>query len=64
MGKTPGNFIVIAEKKKRGKLGKWETKGYYVCSAQVRFVVAWKPKDAPKEEKESAIVLADLVMRI
>lgn len=29
---------------------------------KIRFIVAWKSKDAPKDEKESAIVLADLVM--
>ena len=34
-----------------------------VIAAHVRFIVAWKPKDAPREEKESAIVLADLVMK-
>ena len=45
------------------RLAKWESKGYRVVSATVRFVVAWKPKDAPKEEKESAVLLADLVLK-
>lgn len=31
-------------------------------SASVRFVVAWKPKDAPKEEAETAVLLPDLVL--
>lgn len=44
------------------KIGKWELKGYKVTTAKIRFIVAWKSKDAPKDEKESAIVLADLVM--
>lgn len=44
------------------KLGKWELKGYKVTAARIRFIVAWKSKDAPRDEKESAIVLADLVM--
>ena len=44
------------------KIGKWELKGYKVTAAKIRFIVAWKSKDAPKDEKESAIVLADLVM--
>lgn len=59
-----GKDIAMLSIKMQEKLGKWEAKGYHVCSVQARFVVAWKPKDAPKEEKESAIVLADLVMRI
>ena len=37
-------------------------KGYSVKSASVRFVVAWKAKDAPKEEAETAVLLADLVL--
>lgn len=45
------------------KLGKWELKGYKVTAARIRFIVAWKSKDAPRDEKESAIVLADLVMK-
>ena len=45
------------------KIGKWELKGYKVTAAKIRFIVAWKSKDAPKDEKESAIVLADLVMK-
>ena len=44
------------------KIGKWELKGYKVTAAKIRFIVAWKSKEAPKDEKESAIVLADLVM--
>ena len=44
------------------KIGKWELKGYKITTAKIRFIVAWKSKDAPKDEKESAIVLADLVM--
>ena len=45
------------------KIGKWELKGYKVTTVKIRFIVAWKSKDAPKDEKESAIVLADLVMK-
>lgn len=44
------------------KLAEWKERGYEVKSAAVRFVVAWKPKDAPKEEPESAVLLADLVL--
>lgn len=41
-------------------LAHWAEKGYEVQGAKVRFVVAWRPKDAPKDEKDTAIVLADL----
>ena len=58
-----GRDIAMLSMKMQEKLGKWEAKGYHVVSAKVRFIVAWKPKEAPREEKESAIVLADLVMK-
>lgn len=45
------------------KLNELEKKGYRVVSAMVRFIVAWKPKDAPKEEKETAVLLADLTLK-
>ena len=44
----------------RLKLSEWEEKGYKVVEATVRFIVAWKPKEAPKEEPETAVLLADL----
>lgn len=37
---------------------------YKVKSASVRFVVAWKPKDAPKDEAETAVLLADLILSL
>ena len=40
----------------------WTEKGYSVCSSSVRFIVAWKPKDAPKEEPETAVLLIDLTL--
>ena len=43
-------------------LAEWKEKGYEVKSASVRFIVAWKPKDAPKEEPETAVLLADMVL--
>lgn len=45
-------------------LSGWKEKGYEVKSASVRFVVAWKPKDAPKEEPETAVLLADLLLSL
>lgn len=50
--------------KMQDTLSKWEQKGYKVTSASVRFVVAWKAKDAPKNEPETAVLLADLVLSL
>ena len=60
---STGRDIAQLSIKMKEKLGKWEQKGYQVTAAYVRFIVAWKPKDAPRDEKESAIVLANLVMK-
>ena len=46
----------------QGTLSEWKQRGYKVKSASVRFVVAWKPKDAQKNEPETAVLLADLVL--
>ena len=43
-------------------LSAWHDKGYEVRSAAVRFVVAWKPKDEPKEAPETAVLLIDLTL--
>ncbi|MBR6639648.1 MAG: ATP-binding domain-containing protein, partial [Muribaculaceae bacterium] len=40
----------------------WNEKNYFVSNVSIRFIVAWKPKDAPKEEKEHAILLVDLTL--
>ena len=37
-------------------------KGYEIHQASVRFVVAWKPKNSPKEEPEAAVLLIDLTL--
>ena len=42
----------------------WRERGYEVKSASVRFVVAWKPKDAPKDAQETAVLLVDLVLSL
>lgn len=46
-----------------GRTGTMGIKGYLVSSATIRFVVAWKPKDAPKDEKEHAVLLLDLELK-
>ena len=60
---STGRDIAQLSIKMKEKLGKWELKGYKVTAARIRFIVAWKSKDAPRDEKESAIVLADLAMK-
>lgn len=58
-----GNDIALLSIKMQDKLHSWEAKGYKAISASVRFIVAWKPKGAPKEEKETAVLLIDMKMK-
>ena len=50
--------------KMQNTLNGWKERGYEVKSASVRFIVAWKPKDAPKEESETAVLLADMTLSL
>lgn len=50
--------------KMQAKLSEWGKRGYKVKSASVRFIVAWKPKDAQKNEQETAVLLAELVLSL
>ena len=52
--------VAKLSKKMAATLELWKEKGYQVKSAEVRFVVAWKAKDAPKGTQETAVLLADL----
>lgn len=54
--------VVKLSQRMRKTLSEWEERGYKVKSASVRFIVAWKPKEAPKEESETAVLLADLLL--
>ena len=54
--------VAQLSQKMRSELQQWEDKGYHVYKATIRFIVAWRPKDAPKEEKEHAILLLDLAL--
>jgi len=58
------NPVAKLSLKMQGILSDWEKRGYVVRSASVRFVVAWKPKDAPKNESETAVLLADMVLSL
>lgn len=54
--------IAQLSQKMQNELLAWTEKNYYVVSASIRFIVAWRPKDAQHEE-EHAVVLADLMLR-
>lgn len=41
----------------------WAEKNYKVTESTIRFIVAWRPKDASKEEEEHAVLLLDLVLK-
>lgn len=68
-----GNYILSDTKtsrplatlsaKMRETLDKWQNNGYKVETAVTRFIVAWKPQNAPKDEPETAVLLADLILR-
>lgn len=62
---VPNNQQPVAQlsQKMQAELAQWALKGYLVSSATIRFVVAWKPKDAPKDEKEHAVLLLDLDLK-
>ena len=61
----PASGLPVAQlsKKMQDTLSAWQSKGYEVKAVRVRFIVAWKPRNAPKEEQESAVLLADLSLR-
>ncbi len=54
--------VAKLSQKMQATLLEWQGRGYNVKSASVRFVVAWKSKDAPKDDPETAVLLADLVL--
>ena len=46
----------------RSSVAQWEKRGYRVKEARVRFIVAWREKDSPKELPETAVLLPELTM--
>lgn len=58
-----GRTVAEMSQKMKEELYTWAQKGYHVSSAKARFIVAWKPKDAPKDEKYTAVLLADLTLK-
>ena len=57
-----GKAMAKLSKNMQDTLTEWFDRGYQVKTASVRFVVAWKPKEAPSWEPETAVLLADLVL--
>lgn len=55
--------VARLSQKMQTELRQWTDKGYAVASAAIRFIVAWRPKDAPPQEKESAVLLVDLTLK-
>ena len=55
--------VAMLSKSMLETVAEWKSRGYEIQSAVVRFVVAWKPKDAPKEEPETAVLLPDLILK-
>lgn len=56
------NVVARLSAKMAQELARWLEAGYRVKSAAVRFVVAWKPKDAPRHEAETAVLLIDMLL--
>ncbi|MDE6228184.1 MAG: ATP-binding domain-containing protein, partial [Muribaculaceae bacterium] len=61
----PGGNTPLAQlsQKMQGELQGWAEKGYRVDSATIRFIVAWRPKDAPPSEQDHAVLLVDLELK-
>lgn len=55
--------VCLLSQKMQADLRVWTERNYHIHDATIRFIVAWLPKDAPKEEKEHAVLLADLTLR-
>ncbi|MDE7390509.1 MAG: RecQ family ATP-dependent DNA helicase [Lachnospiraceae bacterium] len=53
--------IAQLSQKMRDELQLWAGKNYKVVSASIRFIVAWRPKDA--ELEEYAVLLVDLMLK-
>ena len=57
-----GKAVAQLSQKMQDELLRWADRQYQVADASVRFIVAWRPKDAPKGEGEHAVILLDLVL--
>ena len=57
-----GKPVVKLSNRMRDNLKLWGDRGYCVSSATVRFVVAWKEKDADRSQPETAVLLPELTL--
>jgi ATP-dependent DNA helicase RecQ len=55
-----GGRVACISNKIREELQGWAEKGYYVKSAKINFIVAWKGKD---DVEETAVLLPELVLK-
>lgn len=58
-----GKLVGKLSAKMQDEVSGWISKGYSVKSVCVRFIVAWKPKNADKDKEETAIILADMELQ-
>ena len=56
-----GEYIASLSKNKRQQIDDLQAKGYSVASAEVSYVLAWRPREEPQEV---AVCLANLIMDI
>ena len=61
---STGKAVARLSAAMQATLSAWQEKGYTPSSATVHFIVAWKPKDAPKVEQETAVLLIDMTLSI
>jgi ATP-dependent DNA helicase RecQ len=57
---SSGERVAYISKKRREELKDWSEKGYFVKSAKVNFIVAWKGKD---DIDETEVLLPELVLK-
>lgn len=58
-----GTPVALLSQKMQAELSLWAERGYKVTAASIRFIVAWRPKDASDEsQQEHAVLLADLTL--
>ncbi len=59
---STGYPIAMFSARMQQTLSEWQAKSYEIVNGKVRFIVAWKSKDSPKDELETPVVLADLYL--
>ena len=59
-----GRPVAMLSAAMKATLHGWQQRGYRVSRARVRFIVAWRPKDAARDVPERAVLLPDLVLRL